>query len=196
MLTLDNSGGVCLILLATDVFTVNTDVFHVFFFRLIRVIETTEEFLPSAKETLEKGHRCPFNPTAQTARNVGTVIQCQDCGKWRCLHSNRKLKQAERDELSVILDTVLYSCGSTLDDLKPEEGSDETVLNVVFVRANFCCRSAIEYTYYSAGYEPICIYCASEAPQIREGYYPQCEDCSGEKAISKRGFKKVKEKWI
>jgi len=71
------------------------------------------------------------------------------------LHSNRKLKQAEHDELSVILDTVLYSCSSTFDGLKPEEGSDETVFNVVFARADLCCNSAVEYAYYSAGYELI-----------------------------------------
>ena len=121
---------------------------------------TTEEHLPSSRAQKEKGHKCQFNPTAQTAKNVGTVIQCQDCGKGRCLHADKKLKKKQRDELEVLLETVLYSCGSSFTgcDIEHDEG-DATVLEYVFVGANLSCQSDIELTYYSAVYESICIYC-------------------------------------
>ncbi|ESO88715.1 hypothetical protein LOTGIDRAFT_165499 [Lottia gigantea] len=156
-------------------------------------VETTEKFLPSAKATPEKGNKCPFNPTAQTAKNVGTVIQCADCGKWRCMHSKRMLKKKDRDELGVVLDSILYSCGSSFQGMchSDEEGDNQNnVLNHVFVRANLNCRTEMEYTYYSANYEAVCIYCASSNPQQKEGYYPQCEDCTQKPTVPKRGAKK------
>ena len=107
---------------------------------------------------LPKGHACPFNPSAQTAKNVGSVIQCEECGKWRCLHAAKKMARKTRDELETHLDTFLYSCGSMLWNEEDEERSD---LMHVYVRANLDCQSQIEFTYYSAGFEDICIHCGT-----------------------------------
>lgn len=157
-------------------------------------METTEEYLPSAKAALEKGHKCPFNPTAQTAKNVGTVIQCEDCGKWRCMHAQKKLSKKQRDELEVLLETILFSCGSNLsvgdEDEEDDENNITSVIQNVHVRANLSCRSDIEFTYYSAGFELICIHCGAEDDLLeKEGYYPQCQDCVELKrgAIARRG---------
>ena len=47
-----------------------------------------EKFLPSKLEDIEKcAHNIPFPPTAQTAKNVGFTIKCEECCKPRLLHS-------------------------------------------------------------------------------------------------------------
>ena len=149
--------------------------------------DTTEEYLPSSRAATEKGHKCPFNPTAQTAKNVGMVIQCQECGKWRCLHAKKKLSGPKRNELEVLLEMLLYSCGSIFEDI--DIGDEQySVVNDVCVRANLSFKSQIELSYYSAGYEAICIHCGEDTMLVeREGFYPQCQGCENKQAVQKRG---------
>jgi hypothetical protein len=88
------------------------------------------------------------------------------------------------------METILYSCGSTFGEMSEEE-EESTVLKAVCVRANLSCRMDIELTYYSAGYEQICIHCGSEEHlQAKQGYHPQCRDCEKEKPVHKRGAAK------
>ena len=48
------------------------------------------------------------------------------------------------------------------------------------------CYEPIEKQYYSAGYEPICVYCAStDKLKTNTGYLPQCTDCAGKEEIKK-----------
>ena len=66
-----------MILIEIDILYTNTQ-----YYTKYLQVSTTEEHRPSMKlRDLQKGHGCPFSPTAQTAKNVGTVIQCEECGK-------------------------------------------------------------------------------------------------------------------
>ena len=149
-------------------------------------VTTTEEHCPSMKiRDLQKGHGCPFSPTAQTAKNVGTVVQCEECGKWRCLHAAKKLHKKMRDELEVEMETILYSCGSVFENV--DAGGDDSVLTNIYVRANIHCGSQIEKSYYSAGYEDICIHCGTvENLVVMDGLYPYCQDCAREDRVNRR----------
>ena len=42
----------------------------------------------------------------QTALNVGKVIQCDECSKWRLLHAKNKLKAGDLTKLEELLDDV------------------------------------------------------------------------------------------
>ena len=43
--------------------------------------ETSEKFRPPLNEKAKKDKNTPFNPTKQTASNVGDTIMCEECGK-------------------------------------------------------------------------------------------------------------------
>ena len=96
-----------MILIEIDILYTNTQ-----YYTKYLQVSTTEEHCPSMKlRDLQKGHGCPFSPTVQTAKKVGMVIQCEECGKWRCLYAGKKLNKKMRDELEVEMETILYSCG-------------------------------------------------------------------------------------
>ena len=59
-----------------------------------------------------------------------------------------------------LLDNYSYTCGSSLQDIELPEPFKE-----VYIR-NISCYEPIEKLYYSAGYDPICIYCAEEVTGI------------------------------
>ena len=46
---------------------------------------------PGQIEKEKSSHHMPFSPSSQSAKNTGTVVQCDECGKWRCVYSERKL---------------------------------------------------------------------------------------------------------
>ena len=48
------------------------------------------------------------------------------------------------------------------------------------------CFDPVEKLYYSAGFEPICIYCAAEGVEERDGFYPKCSACSDKPLVKKR----------
>ena len=51
-------------------------------------LDPSEKNLPSKLEDVTKqNHNVPFTLTAQTAKNVGYIIPCNECGKLRFLHS-------------------------------------------------------------------------------------------------------------
>ena len=101
------------------------------------------------------------------------MLQCNECGRWRLLYSKKKLKKHERELLQQRLDGLMYTCGASLEDLYLDPP-----LNEVYVR-DVCCLDHIEKLYYSAGYEPICIYCACEVDGNAEcsECFPQCSEC-------------------
>ena len=47
------------------------------------------------------------------------------------------------------------------------------------------CGDPVEKLYYSAGFEPICVYCARDQPFMCADQYPQCPDCSHRPAVKK-----------
>ena len=76
---------------------------------------TTEEHRPSlltARKTALQS--LGFTPSQQHVRNVGVLIQCDECGMWRLLFSKQKLNYQELSELERSLDDVSYSCGLSL----------------------------------------------------------------------------------
>ena len=74
-----------------------------------------------------------------------------------------------------------------------EEGSS---LSKVHVRANLTCNSQIEFAFYSAGYERICIHCGAEDGVLeKEGFYPppQCNVCNEKQQWIKKQGKKAQQ---
>ncbi len=133
--------------------------------------QTTEEHRPSLK-TKKSKKTLPFSASKQHVKNVDMMLQCDECGRWRLLYSKKKLKKNERELLERRLDGLMYTCGSSLEDLALEAPLDE-----VHVR-DLNCSEPIEKLYYSAGYSPICLYCATEVEhEAATEFYPQCSDC-------------------
>ena len=82
--------------------------------------ETSERHRPSLTANPKKDKGMPFNPTKQTAMNVGRVLQCDECGKWRLMHSKCKVK-VNNDALTNVLETIMYTCGTSLSNIEDEE---------------------------------------------------------------------------
>ena len=140
---------------------------------------TSEKFRPSIKQGRKK--TLPFHGKLQHVRNVDMMLECGECGMWRLIYAKRKLTVQERKSLEGILDGMIFSCGSMLQDLDlPDQLSD-----VVFVR-QLCCHDPVEILYYTAKYEPICIYCGQSQPFKSDKEYPQCLDCKDKPAIFKK----------
>ena len=140
---------------------------------------TSEEHRPSLKQKIRK-NSLPFYASVQHVRNADIMLQCEECSMWRLLYSKYKLTKTRRIELQKILDNVSYSCGAVLKDLQlPPAFKDVEVKEHV-------CNDPIEKLYYSAKYDPICIYCGVEQSYTSENVYPQCPGCSDKPPISKK----------
>jgi hypothetical protein len=127
----------------------------------------------------------PFNPTTQTAKNAGLVLQCEECLKWRMVHSKHKLKPAVKAKVTSEIESLMYTCGSVFQDI---DGHESSCLKDVYVRQNLTCRDDIEVTYYGAGNENICIHCGVlDSLILEDGYYAICQSCRVlNKMISRR----------
>ena len=114
----------------------------------------------------------------QHVKNVGLLIQCEECEMWRLLFSKSKLSSKSIVELESFLEDISYTCGATFDEVTmPEE------LKSVCVRVHKC-FDPIEKLYYSSGFpEVICIYCSRMLPSTSNNtdYYPQCLGCCSPK---------------
>ena len=99
---------------------------------------------------------------------------------WCLLYSKKKLKAADCRLLPLKLDDLAFSCGASLQDLDLP-----ALLNEVFVR-NLNCFDLLEKLYYSAGYEPLCFYCAGQVDQAESTkFYPQCIHCVSKPKVSR-----------
>ena len=56
--------------------------------------ENSEEHHPSFKQSEAKNNGIPFPPSAQSANNTSTVIQCHKCDKWRLVYSKKLMCSA------------------------------------------------------------------------------------------------------
>ena len=65
------------------------------------------------------------------------------------------------------------------------EAEDDSVLRLVYAKANLTCNSPTEIPYYTAGNDTICYHCGTENLLRDDGtYYPVCDTCwSQEKAL-------------
>ena len=87
--------------------------------------------------------------------------------KPRLLHSQKKLKANEVVRLESVFEDVRYSCGADVHDIDVNE-NDSPILEKVFVKLNFTCKSMIEIPYYSVGtYEIICLHRGSDVEHMR-----------------------------
>ena len=76
--------------------------------------------------------------------------ECDECCMWRLIYSKYKLKKEQRIKLQVVLNNT---CGSKLAELQlPAEFKYVEVQDHV-------CGDPIEKLYYSAKFNPICVYC-------------------------------------
>ena len=114
------------------------------FNRSIYGTETTEAHLPSLKEKESKGHKIPFNPCAQTAKNTGLLLLCSDCSKPRLLHSKKKLKSDEALWFEGLLEVHTYSCGANVQDIVVEdEVKQEVYEQILFAIQQLKCRITV-----------------------------------------------------
>ena len=88
--------------------------------------QTTEKDLPSLKEKESKGHKMPFNPSQQSAKNTGVLLLCCNCIRPRLLHSKLKLKPEESRWLDGLFEEKIYICGSNIQDID----IDDTMIGI------------------------------------------------------------------
>ena len=152
---------------------------------------TTEKDRPSLQS--QKKKKClSYSPVKQHAVNVGLVLQCDECNKWRLLFSKRSLPFHDRQELERLLSDVSYTCGARIDDLQLPER-----LMCVEIRAHQCSDS-IETLYYSAYPDDIlCIHCGSTENIVERedtAVYPFCTACTTKVRMCKRTKRSEQEK--
>ena len=167
---------------------------------------TTEQHRPSLINQQQKKKRAQtgFGPTAQFVKNVGTVIECCECNKWRVLYSKSKLSSFELSILERYLDTIQYTCGDSFEALANsrtemenveqdinDENSEHDDVGEIFKKVKvddgLLCSNPTEISYYSSGlFEEICFQCGkvpedeydeSDRVKVNEGYYYYCSEC-------------------
>ena len=142
--------------------------------------KTSEKFRPSLKDKPKKKRTLPFHGKLQHVRNADLMLECEECGMWRLVYAKRKLIPSERQSLKDVFNGTSFSCGSPLQDLDlPAE------LEKNFFVRQLNCHDLIEILYYSAKYEPICVYCGEPEPFANDARYPQCRNCNGKPPIAK-----------
>ena len=154
---------------------------------------TTEQDRPSLRgKSLAKP--LSFSPSVQHAKNTDTMVQCEECNMWRLVFSKKKLSPSVRTTLESILEDVSYTCGASFNDLDLPES-----LASIIIRDHRC-GDIIERLYYSAGYEDICIYCATTsdlAKNLPPSIYPMCNNCKDEKEpIQKKNNPRKRKNYI
>src|SRR5688500_17312108 len=113
---------------------------------------------------------------------VRNIIQCFQCGKFRCLYSEKALTNIQQSLFKCIIDDWDYSCGSSLVSKGHE------LYNVLFVREKISCESPIELAYYSSRkHNPsICYWCGCDQELLEvptsmtlkyKFVFPMCNVC-------------------
>ena len=146
--------------------------------------DTSEKHRPSFKPkscvpTKRVKRKLSYHAYVQHVKNADIMVQCAECDMWRLVFSKYKLKKQQKEDLQRLLDDYMYSCGASLKDLNlPPE------FNKVDLRDHDC-FDHIETLYYSAKYQPICVYCAQDQPFTSEKKFPLCHNCesSGKSVI-------------
>ena len=68
-----------------------------------------KKILPSVLDDVEKSAQgIPFNPTSQTAKDVGFIVRCEEYQKPRLVHSKLKLKIEESQGAQRIMKELSY----------------------------------------------------------------------------------------
>ena len=147
--------------------------------------ETTEQHRPSLQDTRKTAvQSLGFSPSQQHAKNVGLLLQCDECNKWRLLFNKQKLNYHEISELEGVLDDISYTCGFSFSEVDLSGK-----LKGVCVKDHRC-SDPIEKLYYSCGFELICYWCGSIDVSEDQEYFPLCTDCKEGKPRVSRPRKK------
>ena len=137
----------------------------------------------------------PFSPTAQTALNVGIVVNGFECKRPRLVYAKKKLKDDEKRAIKRLLNGYRFLCGSTFQEMAiNERESGAAVLQKVFIRENISCVSNMETSYFSCRiYRKVCIYCGCGRSLIDDNSvdYPQCCACIKKSRIKIPKRKKI-----
>ena len=142
---------------------------------------TSEQHRPSLQISRTSAKRSiSFTPSQQHVRNVGLLVQCEECDMWRLLFCKHKLNYQEVMELTQCLDDISYTCGVAFSDLD----FPGRLKNVCM--KDHRCNDPIEKLYYSCEFEPICCQCASEEVAVDLKYLPLCWECK------EQGIKRIK----
>jgi ribosomal protein L44E len=125
--------------------------------------ETNESHRPSLQKKSNKRKTLPFACSLRHVKNVDMMLECEHCGLWRLLYSQKKLSRKEREELEEALADFTFTCGAPLQELQ-----------LAGKLAELCER-------------PICVYCACSVPEgsATAEHYPHCFGCSRKPNILK-----------
>ena len=96
---------------------------------------------------------------------------------WRIVYSKKKLDPQSITLLEKILNDVVYTCGTTFDELELP-----TSLKTVCVKTHHC-FDPMEKLYYSCSiFTPICYYCGKDIPidTVSPEVYPVCSECNSQ----------------
>ncbi|CAB4442447.1 unnamed protein product [Rhizophagus irregularis] len=139
----------------------------------------TKEFLPSTSESTKED--IPSGIINNS--NIRKLINCTICNKPRCIFSKNALNDKEKTSLEILLDNVIYICGSPI---APET---HNLYEKVYVRQKIHCSSPIEAVYFSCRHlktEIICFYCGEKNELLEPNdslkkkfttIYPFCQTC-------------------
>ncbi|POG62444.1 hypothetical protein GLOIN_2v1882875 [Rhizophagus irregularis DAOM 181602=DAOM 197198] len=116
---------------------------------------TTDEHQPSKKIAAtgtERGQSGLY-----INNKVREFITCNECSKVRCLFSGRQLTEQDGLEIQHAIENWPYTCGSTVFP------QDHNLFDKVFVREKICCKTPMEFTYYSCRkvHSDRCYHCGS-----------------------------------
>ncbi|CAB4391120.1 unnamed protein product [Rhizophagus irregularis] len=154
---------------------------HYTSFQAVYGKQTSEEFRPSLQ--LNQANAKPAPKSVFASGKIRDYIMCCDCGKWRCVYSDKALSQDEIQDFKQSLDTYDYSCGAPLFP------DDHYLAELLFVRVKISCDTPMEILYYSSrksGNSDICYHCGTDSDfidppdSIRTKYkiiYPLCQKC-------------------
>jgi hypothetical protein len=98
----------------------------------------------------------PISKSILVVVKIRGYINYKDCGKRRCMYSDKSLICEKQEVYQQALDSYSYSCSA------PIFPNDHYLKEKVFVRTQISCDSPIEILYYSShksGNYPICYYC-------------------------------------
>ena len=100
-----------------------------------------------------------------------------NCGDWYTVRQT----QSRSEKFSSGSISRLFTCGSSIEDLELGD-----IVNVYTRPLN--CYEPFEKVYYSAGYNPICVYCGDDCASVSQSQNdPLCEECkdNGKNPIQK-----------
>ena len=79
----------------------------------------------------KSAHDIPFNPTAQTAKDVGFTVRCEECQK-RLVHSKMKLISEESQGAQRMMKILSHMCCASLAEYVGTGGRDKNFLVNIF----------------------------------------------------------------